>query len=46
MIINVPPRTLKTEIVSKAFPVWAMGNNPKLKFMEISYSAELAQKNS
>jgi hypothetical protein len=24
LIINIPPRSLKTEIVSKAFPVWCL----------------------
>ena len=46
MIINIPPRSLKTEIVSKAFPVWALGNKPDIKFMDISYSSGLAEKNS
>jgi hypothetical protein len=46
LIINIPPRSLKTEIVSKAFPVWCLGHDPRLKFMLISYSAELAEKNN
>lgn len=46
LIINIPPRSLKTEIVSIAFPVRVLWRNNKKKFMEISYSAELAQKNS
>lgn len=45
-MIIVPPRSLKTEIVSKAFPVWCLWKSPKKKFMEISYSADLAQKSS
>jgi hypothetical protein len=24
LIINIPPRSLKTELVSKAFPVWCL----------------------
>jgi hypothetical protein len=24
LIINIPPRSLKTEIVSKAFPIWCL----------------------
>lgn len=46
LIINIPPRSLKTEIVSKAYPVWSMGNQPSKKFMAISYSASLSQDNS
>ncbi len=46
LIINIPPRSLKTEIVSKAFPVWCLWHDPRTKFMLISYSSELAQKNN
>lgn len=46
LIINIPPRSLKTELVSKAFPVRCLGHNNGIKFMEIGYSSELAQKNS
>lgn len=46
LIINIPPRSLKTEIVSKAFPVWCLWHEPNLKFMGISYSASLAEDNS
>lgn len=46
LIINIPPRSLKTEIVSKAFPVWCLWHEPNLKFMGISYSSSLAEDNS
>lgn len=46
LIINIPPRSLKTEIVSKAFPIWCLWHEPWTKFMEISYSAWLAEDNS
>lgn len=46
LIINIPPRSLKTEIVSKAFPVWCLWHEPNLKFIQTSYSADLAHKNS
>ena len=46
LIINVPPRSLKTETVSIAFPAWCLWLDPWIKFMEISYSAQLAEKNS
>lgn len=46
LIINVPPRSLKTETVSIAFPAWCLWLNPSIKFMDISYSASLAEKNS
>ncbi len=46
LIINIPPRSLKTEIVSKAFPVWCLWHEPNLKFMGISYSSSLAEDNT
>jgi len=46
LIINIPPRSLKTESVSIAFPAWCLWHDPRIKFMEISYSASLAEKNS
>lgn len=46
LIINVPPRSLKTQIVSIAFPSWCLGKQNNIKFMDISYSSTLAQKNS
>lgn len=46
LIINIPPRSLKTETVAKCFPVWCLGRNPKKKFIAISYSADLVEFNS
>jgi len=46
LIINIPPRSLKTETVSIAFPAWCLWHDPRIKFMEVSYSAQLAEKNS
>lgn len=45
LIIDIPPRSLKTETVSKAFPVWCLWQKSDMKFMEISYSSELAEDN-
>lgn len=46
LMINIPPRSLKTEIVSIAFPAWCLGKRNNTKFMGISYSSGLAQDNS
>jgi hypothetical protein len=46
LMINMPPRALKTELISKAFPIWCMGKDASKKFLSISYSSELAEKNS
>ena len=42
LIINVPPRTLKSTISSVMFIAWVWANNPKKKFMTASYSAILS----
>lgn len=42
IIITVPPQYGKSEIVSRYFPAWIMGHNPKAKIILSSYSAELA----
>lgn len=42
LIINVPPRSLKTIITSIAWPAWLLGQDPTLKIVCISYSSDLA----
>lgn len=44
LIINIPPRNLKSICASIAFPAWALGRDPSLKFICSSYSSELADK--
>lgn len=44
LIINIPPRYLKSIICSIAFPAFVLGHNPNAKIMCISYSEELASK--
>ena len=46
LMINVPPRSLKTEIVSRIFPARCLGKKSSMKFMGISNSSSLAQDNS
>lgn len=43
LIINVPPRTWKTEFVTKGFPSWVLGKNERKKFIATWYSATLTQ---
>jgi predicted phage terminase large subunit-like protein len=45
-MINVPPRSLKTQIVSIAYPAWAMWQDSSKQFMGISYASWLAEDNS
>lgn len=41
-IINVAPRHGKSDVVSRRFPVWYLGNHPDHEIILASYSAELA----
>jgi predicted phage terminase large subunit-like protein len=44
LIINMPPRSLKTHTTSVAFPAWAMGKDPTIRFMLTSFKSSLAEK--
>ncbi|CAA2142219.1 phage terminase large subunit [Hyphomicrobium sp. ghe19] len=44
LIITLPPRNLKSISASIAFPAWALGKNPALRFICASYSQELSGK--
>lgn len=42
-LINLPPRQMKSLIVSVAWPAFLLGLHPTLKIMVVSYSEELAK---
>ena len=44
LILNVPPRHMKSIICSVALPAFILGHNPKANVMCVSYSDELASK--
>ena len=44
MIINLPPRHLKSLLGSIALPAWLLGQKPSLQIICASYGAELAHK--
>lgn len=44
LIINLPPRYLKSVICSIALPAFILGHNPSAKIMCISYGEDLASK--
>lgn len=46
LIINVPPRSSKTSIVSVAFPVFCWLTDPSLKFIYASYARSLSLEHS
>ncbi|MEG3089238.1 hypothetical protein [Sphingomonas sp. PB4P5] len=40
LIITLPPRHGKSELVSGSFPAWVLGNNPSSKLTIVSYGSE------
>ena len=44
LIINVPPRSLKSHCTSIAFPAWVLGHDPSAQIIAASYAQELANK--
>jgi predicted phage terminase large subunit-like protein len=45
LIINIPPRSMKTISTTVAWVAWLIGHNPARKFMLATYSSSLAQRN-
>ncbi|CEG06952.1 Transposase [Afipia felis] len=46
LIINLPPRYLKSLTVSVAFPAFLLGHDPRQKIFGISYGTELSAKHA
>lgn len=46
LIINLPPRYLKSIMVSVVFPAFVLGHDPHKKIFGISYGADLAAKHA
>jgi len=44
LIINVPPRHLKSHVASICFPAWYLGHHPSANIIGVSYGQELADK--
>src|SRR6202167_3224061 len=44
LIINMPPRSLKSVTASVAFPAFVLGHNPTRRIICVSYSGDLAKK--
>ena len=42
LIINLPPRSLKSHCASVAFPAWLLGHNPSAQTICVSYGQDLA----
>lgn len=46
LIVTMPPRHLKSIAASVAFPAWALGHDPSLRILCISYAQELSLKHA
>jgi predicted phage terminase large subunit-like protein len=46
LIINMPPRSLKSIMSSVAFPAFCLGRDPSRRIICVSYSGDLAKKHS
>jgi predicted phage terminase large subunit-like protein len=44
LVVNLPPRSLKSFIVSVCLPAWLLGRNPGARLICASYSQDLADK--
>jgi hypothetical protein len=44
LIVNVPPRYLKSLLGSVAFPAWCLGREPGKQILCVSYAQDLADK--
>lgn len=43
LMINLPPRSLKTHIVSVAFSAWVLGHDPTKRIICVTYSNEVSK---
>lgn len=46
LIINLPPRSLKSHCATVAFPAWLLGHNPSAQIICASYGQDLANKHA
>src|ERR1035437_1649852 len=44
LILNLPPRSLKSMLASVCLPAWILGHNPNTKIMILACSEKLAEK--
>lgn len=42
LLVTMPPRHGKSELVTKRFPAWWLGRNPKAQIITASYNSDLA----
>lgn len=44
LIINIPPRHLKSHMATIAFPAWLLGHNPSMRILTVCYAQDLSDK--
>ena len=44
LVINLPPRHLKSLLASVAFPAWCLGHDPSAQILCVSYAQDLSDK--
>ena len=44
LVVNLPPRHLKSLLASVAFPAWCLGHEPSAQILCVSYAQDLADK--
>jgi len=44
LIVNMPPRSLKSHFASIVFPAWLLGHNPSAQLICVSYAQDLADR--
>jgi hypothetical protein len=42
LIVNVPPRHLKSHAISIAFPAWVLGHHPAKQILSVTYAQDLS----
>lgn len=42
LIVNVPPRHLKSQAISIAFPAWLLGHEPSKRILSVTYAQSLS----
>jgi hypothetical protein len=43
LIVNVPPRHLKSHAISIAFPAWLLGHEPSKQILSVTYAQDLSE---
>jgi hypothetical protein len=42
LIVNMPPRHLKSDAISITFPAWVLGHDPTKQFLSVTYAQDLS----